>query len=333
MEFSSVSRYSGLVCPLCGQAIIVNLAAETVKACEHFPAARVQDGVVALLEAHDFYEGRFTGTDSFVLPKRTGRFSRLLCYARHSSLVNANGFFLWKWLERLSRKRENLRLLDVGCGSGKLLVAQYGEVHGIDYSVASLVQNRGVYTEVIQCSATTVPYPSSYFDVILSDNVLGHVPYEEKDEVISEMARLLKPGGMTIHIAEAMCIEYSVMEKLDPEAFQVNCIDHDGHVGLEVGADIDGRFVRAGLHRLYAEHGHILATARRYAEHYGGVYAQNHPLLRPAVWCARTIADNRLLAALFDRFMRLGNAVLRVLTPLKVPAGCLFWGVYEKSET
>jgi len=87
-------------------------------------------------------------------------------------------------LERAAQEHGRLRILDIGCGSGKALLAQYGEVHGIDYSVGSLAQNRGIYKQVMQCDATMVPYPDCHFDFILSDNVLGHVPFDRKEALI-----------------------------------------------------------------------------------------------------------------------------------------------------
>ncbi len=188
-------RYADLCCPACGKAIVIDLTADRVEACEHFPAARIENGIAALLEKHDFYEGRFSGVDEFVLPRNPSLLGKTMLYLRHSSLAAANRFFLWKWLERAASGGKSLRILDMGCGSGKRLLCEYGEVYGIDYSVESLAGNQGLYREVLQCDSAAVPYPSGHFDFVLSDNVLGHVPFEQKPAVFGEISRLLRPGA------------------------------------------------------------------------------------------------------------------------------------------
>lgn len=46
--------------------------------------------------------------------------------------------------------------------------------------------------------------PDSYFSLIISVSVLEHVAWEKKDDVYSDMYRLLKPGGWMVHSIDAV---------------------------------------------------------------------------------------------------------------------------------
>src|SRR5205814_1314425 len=43
------------------------------------------------------------------------------------------------------------------------------------------------------------PFADATFDYVVSLDVLGHVPFEEKDAVLAEVRRVLRPAGVTMH--------------------------------------------------------------------------------------------------------------------------------------
>ena len=119
-----------------------------------------------------------------------------------------------------------VRLLDAGCGSGKLLayLAQClpvlnpqteFEFFGLDVHDEG-VQQPGFLQEAIEMleqSAPNVswrdnvvsissveqwPFPESYFDFIISNQVLEHV--RDHDRFFSEIHRTLRPGGRSMHL-------------------------------------------------------------------------------------------------------------------------------------
>ena len=97
------------------------------------------------------------------------------------------------------------RALDLGCGTGSLtvLLARHGlTVEALDHSPDMLAVARDkAAAEGLSGSVTfsegdirSIPLPDASFDIVTCQRVLHHVP--EADVVISEVARVLKPGGV-----------------------------------------------------------------------------------------------------------------------------------------
>jgi len=105
------------------------------------------------------------------------------------------------YLKRLIPKIKNGRLLDVGCGLGYLtevLGEEYFKI-GLDYDFHSLKlnYNRGM-TNMLQSSATELPFKGEIFDVIICSELLEHLPNKMDEKALCEMARVLKPGGILL---------------------------------------------------------------------------------------------------------------------------------------
>ena len=88
-------------------------------------------------------------------------------------------------------------VLELGCGTGMILK----EIHpiansakGIDISPGMLEQAQARGLDVTVGSATDLPYDDASFDVVYSFKVLAHI--EDIEKAMSEVARVLKPGGM-----------------------------------------------------------------------------------------------------------------------------------------
>lgn len=87
-------------------------------------------------------------------------------------------------------------VLEVGAGTGLIMKGLTGtarRVVGLDISRGMLktASERGF--DVVQGSATDLPFESGRFDLVYSFKVLAHVPNIKK--ALEEMARILKPGG------------------------------------------------------------------------------------------------------------------------------------------
>jgi ubiquinone/menaquinone biosynthesis C-methylase UbiE len=99
-------------------------------------------------------------------------------------------------VERYGRGAE---VLEVGCGTGLLLdrVRQFAsKTSGMDLSAGMLSKARDRGLEVIQGSATALPYADNSFDVTYSFKVLPHVA--DIRTALSEMARVTRPGGFVL---------------------------------------------------------------------------------------------------------------------------------------
>lgn len=109
-------------------------------------------------------------------------------------------------LEKLLPDGKNLRILDVGTGTGffAILLSQAGhQVEGVDLTPAMLSEaqevaaQRGLSIVFREMDARVLDYPDESFDVVLSRNLTWTLPEPEK--AYREWHRVLKPGGMLLN--------------------------------------------------------------------------------------------------------------------------------------
>lgn len=92
------------------------------------------------------------------------------------------------------------KILDVGCGSGKLVayLQQRGfTAHGCDVSPAALqLARKHIDARFLkQASALKLPYETGSFDFVSSISVIEHLSYIDGMKFLKEARRILKPGG------------------------------------------------------------------------------------------------------------------------------------------
>ena len=91
------------------------------------------------------------------------------------------------------------RILDYGCGTGgnTPAYAAFGAVVGIepDPGAVRLAHTRG-QAQYCRSNGTNLPFRQAAFDAVLASDVLEHI--EDDVEALSEIARVLKPGGVAI---------------------------------------------------------------------------------------------------------------------------------------
>jgi SAM-dependent methyltransferase len=102
---------------------------------------------------------------------------------------------------------EGARVLDYGCGSGKLgmyLSLQGASVCAFDLSAEGIqvadvaAAQYGVTAKFEQMDAEDLRYPDSFFDLVVGFGVLHHVIKYPK--AASHLHRILKPGGRAIFL-------------------------------------------------------------------------------------------------------------------------------------
>lgn len=89
-------------------------------------------------------------------------------------------------------------VLDFGCGDGFFAKTVFGKKVidvGLDLknTRAKEAENNGIYKKVTYYDGRIIPYPNNYFNTVISNCVLEHIP--NLDNTLKEIHRILKPSG------------------------------------------------------------------------------------------------------------------------------------------
>ena len=110
-----------------------------------------------------------------------------------------------KYVKKLTKEEKSIRILDYGCGGGRLItylrILGYKNLNGVDVksqkemsNLNAIHNNMGFDCDVFfTYDGNTLPFDDTSFDVIVSQQVLEHVKDVEK--YFSECKRILSPKG------------------------------------------------------------------------------------------------------------------------------------------
>jgi len=107
---------------------------------------------------------------------------------------------VWGWIQHATEERQNPRILDGGCGTGRYLVyfGKLGyDIIGADNSANAVrvAKNFDANLKVVQASVLDLPFDSQSFDYYLSFGVLEHF-IDGPEQGLREAYRVLKKDGM-----------------------------------------------------------------------------------------------------------------------------------------
>lgn len=108
--------------------------------------------------------------------------------------------------------QSNQRVLDIGCGTGTLVVLlkrKYAtaQIVGLDPDPKALrraekkVKRAGVAVQLDQGFADELPYEGDTFDRVLSSFMFHHLEERDREKMLREVLRVLKPGG-SFHLVD-----------------------------------------------------------------------------------------------------------------------------------
>ncbi len=171
--------------------------------------------------------------------------------------------------------RPGAQVLELGCGAGMLaLLKRKGVVlTGVDLSSeCALAARRNGYDATFTAELSSLPFADASFDYVVSLDVLGHVEAAQKDAVLAEVKRVLRPGGLTMHGIE--CTDRTAQKSYDEMNAEElrRFIEVDGHVGLEEEQEHAARFEKFFSHVAWEPRYALCLSSEEFlkqADHYG----------------------------------------------------------------
>ncbi len=118
---------------------------------------------------------------------------------------------LFRLLQPHLQGRTISRALEAGCGTGylsHLLQTEHNlPVVPLDYSRDGLHYARALgVRDPVQGDTRSLPFPTGVFDLVLSIDVIAHLPRGEEFAAASELVRVTKPGGLLVVRTSALDI-------------------------------------------------------------------------------------------------------------------------------
>jgi ubiquinone/menaquinone biosynthesis C-methylase UbiE len=152
------------------------------------------------------------------------------------------------------RDQRKVRLLDVACGTGRFLRAvrlayPAMKLSGLDLSRPYLEEARRHLKDLrpvewISANAETIPLDDASQDIVTTVFLFHELPPEVRRRVVTEMARVLKPGGLLVFIDSLQMGDRPNWDGL-LEAFPARF--HEPYYRHYAIDDLDGVFREAGL--------------------------------------------------------------------------------------
>ena len=121
---------------------------------------------------------------------------------------------LFRLLDPHLRGRRITRALEAGCGTGYLSRVMQKErgwpVIPMDVSAEGLRYARGMGVErAVQGDTTRLPFADGAFDLVMSIDVLAHLPRPVELDAAHELARVLRRGGLLVIRTSALEVLHS----------------------------------------------------------------------------------------------------------------------------
>jgi len=165
-------------------------------------------------------------------------------------LALVRGKEAWLYQKYLPLKKP---VVDLGCGDGFFAQTAFGGADvGLDLENSRIREVQpGIYKKIVTYDGRKIPLPTKYAATVVANSVLEHT--ENLDEVLGEIYRILKPGGILIAPVMARPWEnYLFRAKIYRKWMRKK----QQHVNLLSRDEWGQKFEKAGF-KLISEIGHI----------------------------------------------------------------------------
>ena len=182
-----------IICPKCKSKLIFKKSKVLCNNCNSIFSV-ISDIICFIPETDEFYEGKF-GAEK----QKINKFKSYIKHIYFKCSVFGNRTKHEKYYSKLKAINDNkINVLDLGCGGGNPYLKRNNDFYivGVDLSLTSLFNAKNVYDKVYKVPVTNLPFPSNSFDCVCSFDLIGHIPFNQKNSFLKEIHRVLKPGGL-----------------------------------------------------------------------------------------------------------------------------------------
>lgn len=172
--------------------------------------------------------------------KPSGLFGRIVM----SNIFDFGNSFLNRFVNELLSVQHGERVLDIGCGTGKLIYTMASQIsdgnfEGIDFSetMISIAQKRNKksiqtgHVKILKGNFDELPLQNEYYDKVCSINTIYFWP---KPEITAQkIADIIKPGGIFIAGFEDM--NQLRQRNLDADVFKIYSIEEVKNLFVKAG--------------------------------------------------------------------------------------------------
>jgi ubiquinone/menaquinone biosynthesis C-methylase UbiE len=165
------------------------------------------------------------------------------------------------------------RVLDLGCGTGRhtvYLASKGFDVYGTDISENALaitgkkLDERGLSARLSKGDMSSLGFEDGFFDAVVSTYVIHHARLSVVRKVISEVRRVLKPGGVfsliTLSDEDGW---YGRGEEVEPKTFVRNGDPTEGDVPHHYFSESELRKELKSFEIIEFFHTHSYSTRRK----------------------------------------------------------------------
>lgn len=147
-------------------------------------------------ELADFYRRTYADEEASIYETRS-TFGRRLKYR-----------LFVRWIKRFFPKNQKIRLLELGCSQGDLLLAvkddSQFDAQGLDYATAPIQYALSLGLNVRQSGVEAMNFPDGLFDLVIAIHTIEHL--QNPVRTLNEIHRILREGGL--FFAVTPCISH-----------------------------------------------------------------------------------------------------------------------------
>ena len=187
---------------------------------------------------NDFYEGKYNNRMRYI-PRSDGWIATLPLRIVMQSYPNIVA----------AEVPKGATVVEIGCAGGVAWFGQRYRMIGMDLSQEALRLAADYYDTLLQCDATRMPLADASVDAVISSCLFEHLTDHQKQALLNEAARVLKPAGKVVFLYDLWTDNPVIAgyRKADPDRYQRMFLDHDGHLGYQGVDENRAHFRSAGL--------------------------------------------------------------------------------------